>query len=147
MLGRIPLPKRVDLMRWRTGHHIAALHGEKPPAHRRTVHRFDVALGQLVDVDAVEDGKTGQLGGSVAARRRLSFSAVCDVKKMFAFCGRLRWCPRGGWRKKNPPSAGGKHLKKKANRGGRVWPGRNKPFPRAGARPRPPPAAPFSGRA
>jgi len=67
MLGRIPLPERVDLMRRRTGHHIAALHRKKSPAHRWTVHRFDVALGQLVDVDAVEDGKTGQLGGSVAA--------------------------------------------------------------------------------
>ena len=65
MFGRVPLPQSLDMLLRGARHDITTLHGKKAPAHGWPGHRFHVALRQLINVDLVKDGKTGQLRNGV----------------------------------------------------------------------------------
>ena len=66
MACRVPLPKSLAHPRRRTGNDEAALRGNVAAAHGRAVRHFGFAFGQFGQIDFVENGKAGQLRGSVS---------------------------------------------------------------------------------
>jgi len=66
----IPLAQRLRNARGRRRDDEAALRGNVTATHGRAVRHFGFAFGQLGQIDFVEDGKAGQLGGGVGENIR-----------------------------------------------------------------------------
>ena len=61
MLGRVPVAHRLQMGRRCSGQNVDALHGQEPRiAHGRSVCSFPIALGQLRQIDFIENRKAAQ---------------------------------------------------------------------------------------
>ena len=69
MPGRIPLPQCFAHAQWCPGHDKTTLRGNKMAGHGRAVRDLGLALGQLGDIDVVENGEAGQLHGGIGGGR------------------------------------------------------------------------------